>query len=338
MVSVGIIGVGDWGVKHLRIFKEFLDQGLIEDITIYDIDVVKAKKIAKDFSIKVADSYKSIISNSRIDAVSIVTPSNLHAKMVIDAIKTGKDVLVEKPLSTSLKEAEEVVRTYERSSDSIVMVGHIFRYHPAVRELKKIVSQGILGKLLYMEGRRLSFRLPREDAGVLFTLGVHEADIFCFLLNEEFPVEVFAQIHHYYSQFENIALMTMRFKENVVGYAFESWLYPVASKQRYLAVIGDRALAFVDYLEPNKIILFNRSIANGEICLNDAQRDNQTILLKYREPLKEELAHFIDCVYKRKPPLSDIYVGKRAVEIIEAALISARRRAPVYFSEYKSSY
>jgi predicted dehydrogenase len=207
------------------------------------------------------------------------------------------------------------------------MAGHIFRYHPAVRELKRRIDEGELGKVQNIIGTRKMYGLPRADMGVTYALGVHELDMFCYLLGRDYPQSLITVASEVYSRnIEETAMIVADFG-GIKGYAFESWLVPTHDKQRELVVVGSKMSARVDYLKPQELTLFNISIVteNG-LPVSVQDMGESVVSLTYAEPLKEELRHFVACVNTREKPLSDGRVGMRAVVMAEAALKSAEER------------
>ena len=316
-MKIAVVGTGYWGKNHVRILKEVLNEGKIEELYICDKNEERVKDIANNYSISYYTDYKEIPKD--IDGIVIATPSDTHYDISKEFLEAGKDVLVEKPMTLNSKEAEKLIKIAEKNGN-ILMAGHIFRYHPAVIELKNRIERGDFGKIYYMMSNRFSLRYPRKDMGVLFALGIHEVDIFCYLLNKEYPEEIFATIEKYIGKTEETSQIITYFENNIKGYAFESWLTPVYGKKRELFVVGSRMSAFVDYLKPNEIKFFDVMIS-PEIV---ATEGSYIVPIKYKEPLKEEIYDFIECIKTRKKPISDKHVGKRAVEMIEKAIISAK--------------
>ncbi len=323
-MRLAVIGTGYWGKNHVRALKELLDEGKIEELYVCDVDKGRAKEIAKNYGVSYYTDYRELPS---IDGVVIATPSDTHYEIAKNFLEDGKDVLVEKPMTLDSKEAEKLIEIAEKNGN-ILMVGHIFRYHPAVIELKNRIERGDFGKIYYMMSNRFSLRQPRKDMGVLFALGIHEVDIFCYLLNKEYPNAIFATFENYIGGVEETAQITLYFEEGTKGYAFESWITPVYGKKRELVVVGSRLSAYVDYLKPNEIKFFDSMIESEGVAIEGSY----TVPLEYKEPLKEELKDFIECIRTRKKPIADMYVGKRAVEMIEAAIEAAKNGERLHMS------
>jgi len=336
MTRVGVIGTGYWGKNHVNDFKWLLSENEIDDLIICDRDENRARKMANDHDIDYETDYKKLIGSGRVDAVSIATPSPTHFTIAKDCIESGCDVLVEKPMTMNISEAKKLQALVE-STDRVFMVGHIFRYHKGVIELKQRIDAKQLGEIIYITSNRLGFRAPRKDMGVLYALAIHEVDIFCYLLNMEEPESIYASLSNYYQpDIEETAMIMMDFPDNVKCFAFETWLAPTG-KTRDLIVVGTNQSARVDYLKSSEIQIFDTSVIveekNGEKSFREAQEGIRTIPIEFKEPLKEELRHFIARTKDRGQPDSDVNIGLRAVEMIEKAKQSAAENRPITFKE-----
>ena len=324
-MKIAVIGTGYWGKNHVRALKEMMDEGMIDTLQVCDIDEKRIKEMASSFNLPYTTDYKELI-HSDIDGVVIATPSTTHYKLTKEFMEAGKDVLVEKPMTLDSKEAEELIKIAEKNGN-ILSVGHIFRYHSAVNEIRERMRRGDFGEIYYMMSNRYSLRMPRKDMGVMFALAIHEVDIFCYLLDRDYPEAIFATTGNYIGETEEIAQIISYFDNSVRGYAFESWLSP-NGKRRELTVVGSKMSAFVDYLKPNEIKIFDITISSEGI----STEGSYTIPIEYREPLKEELKNFIDCIETRKQPVADMYAGKRAVEMIEVAMKAAGEKKIIKLS------
>ena len=132
MTGIGVIGTGYWGKNHVRTYSELVSEGIIDEVKICDINEKRARELGNAFNIDYLTDYKELIRDPKIDAVSIVTPSPTHYQLAKEFMEAGKDVLVEKPMTMDSVEAEKLVQI-GRDTGQILMVGHIFRHHPAVR-------------------------------------------------------------------------------------------------------------------------------------------------------------------------------------------------------------
>lgn len=329
MPGVAIIGTGHWGKNHARVYGELQLEGVVDTVKICDLNQARVREVGSSLRLEGTTDYQQILGDPEIQAVSIATPSKTHYHIAKEFIEAGKDVLVEKPMTMDVDEAEELVRIASENA-RILMVGHVFRYHPAVRRLKRRIDEGQLGQIQNIVSNREAFGLPRRDMGVIYSLGIHELDIFCYLLGVDYPKNIIAVTSKVYSQnVEETAMLVADFGD-VKGYAFESWLVPTHGKRRDLAVVGSKMSARIDYLKPQELYLFDvRVISKGGVPARIEDKGNRVVSLPYAEPLKEELKHFISCVNSRQKPLSDGLVGLRAVAMAEAALVSAEAKRAI---------
>jgi UDP-2-acetamido-3-amino-2,3-dideoxy-glucuronate N-acetyltransferase len=246
----------------------------------------------------------------------------MHYEMVKEALKAGKDVYVEKPLALNVKEGQEIADIAEKEK-KILMVGHILRYHPAVIKLKELISSGELGRVEYIYSNRLNIGKLRTEENILWSFAPHDISVILMLLEEE-PVRVSAFGGDYLNRgVYDTTLTTLEFRNGVKGHIFVSWIHPY--KEQKLIVVGSKAMAVFDDVSKEKLFLYPHKIEwkNGKIPV--AQKaEYQVVPLNSAEPLKEELSHFIECVSKRKKPLTDGYEGLRVLRILEMAEKSLR--------------
>lgn len=331
MVKIGVIGTGYWGRNHVKTYKALLDSDEIDGLVICDADEKRASELARRFSVPFETDVERLLQDQSIDGVSIATPSPSHFELSKRLMEAGKDVLVEKPMTLDSTSAKELIKVSE-DTGRILMVGHIFRHHPAVKELKERIDRGDLGRIINLSTNRFSYRVPRPDMGVLYALAIHEVDLYCHLMNCEYPKSIDAKLGRYVQdKTEEIALIQMEFEEGAMGFAYESWLTPTHGKLRDLAVIGTKMSARIDYLQPQELQLFDIGIAGEGDAMFVQDEGTFTIPIPYKEPLREELLDFIGCIMERRQPLSDMHSGARAVEMIEAAFESSREKRPVAF-------
>lgn len=332
MPGIAVIGTGQWGTNHARVFKELCQEGAVSEVKLCDSDKSSLSRVSASLGLEATTDYRDLLHDPAIQAASIATPSTTHYQIARQLMEAGKDVMVEKPMTMSLQEAAELVRISEQTG-RVLMVGHLFRYHPGVRELKRRIDAGELGQIEIMMTNRFAFGLPRRDMGVIWALGIHELDMFCYLMGVDYPRQLLAVASNVYSErIEETVMLTLDFGKTK-GYALESWMVPSYGKRRDLVVVGSQQSVRIDYLSPAELWLYDaRIIAEGGIPRRIEDKGEKRIAIPYGEPLKEELRHFLDCVVSRQKPLSDGAVGLRAVAMAEAALASAKTGKAVSFS------
>lgn len=322
MTGIGLVGTGYWGKNHARNWKEMLNEGIIDKLVFCDIDIERAKELAGE-GVGYTDNYQELLDDPDIHGIDIVTPSNTHYPIGKEALYAGKDIFVEKPLTMDFKEAEEIVKIAEEEK-RIIGVGHIFRYHPGIQEVKRMIDSGELGKIYYMFTNRMAYASPRKDMGVMYALGVHELDLYCYLLGVKYPRNAkITKGTYLQTGIEEFADILMEFDDNISGYAIESWMSPFDKKMRVFTIIGSEKSVRVDYMKHDEIEVFNGKIMGDLGNHNDpvvVDGEVEIVKLEKKEPLRAELMDFVSCVQTGKQPLSDMYSGKRAVEMVEKCL------------------
>ncbi len=334
MVGIGIIGTGYWGKNHVRNYKALLIENKIDYLKICDTNQVRAKQIAEDYNLKYTTTIEDFINDQNITAVVIVTPSSTHYELSKLFLENGKDVFVEKPITLNSEEAKNLIEIAEKQN-KILMVGHLFRFHPAVRDLKRRIDLGEFGKIHMILTYRFAFGVPRKDMGVVYALAVHELDLSCYFLNETFPKSIIADNARFHQKdVEEMANISMEFSNGAKVYMMESWNIPVYNKKRELVIIGAEKSAIIDYLLPNEYKIYDtkikKQIVGTEPFLEIENNAINKIIIEYKEPLTEEILHFIECLKYRKKPETDGYIGYKAIKMCEAVFKSAMENKRIY--------
>ena len=279
MIKIGVIGSGDWGKNHLRVYSE-IDCNLIG---LADLNPEK-KELADKHNIKFFTDYKELLPS--VDAVSVVVPTDKHYEVVKYCLEQGKHVLVEKPLTSDSKSAEELTNL-AKEKNLILAVGYLFRFNSAVIKLKEEIKQ--IGDIQAITARYIhSNKPPRKDSGVIFNFGIHLIDILNFILDQK-PKKVFCNKSHFLSEdredYSFINLSYDKFSANLEM----SWLHPL--KKRDMWIIGSKAKIYADLFEQ---ILIKYPI---EITSNATTTQSEINLeVNKNEPLKEELIAFCESI------------------------------------------
>jgi predicted dehydrogenase len=276
-----------------------------------------------------------LLNDPRVDAVVIATPVSTHFDLAMQALRAGKHVLVEKPLTVTSEQAATLVEEAERLNQ-VLMVDHTFVYTGAVRKIRELVSQEQLGRLLYYDSVRVNLGLFQHDVNVLWDLAVHDLAIMDYVLGME-PCAIAATgMSHVAGQPEDVAYLTCFFADNLIAHFHVNWLAPV--KVRRTLIGGDRQMIVYDDLEPSEKV----KVYDKGITVNGHSEGMYQMLIGYRtgdmwapqvsvvEALHTEALHFLDCINRGSRPMTDGHVGHRVVRILEAANQSlARRGQPV---------
>ncbi|MDD5259603.1 MAG: Gfo/Idh/MocA family oxidoreductase [bacterium] len=310
---IGHIGLGYWGKNILR---NLYESGVLHTACDSDSRIVEEKK-SQFPKASYTISYREVLSNPEIKAVTIAAPAVTHFQIAREALLAGKDVFVEKPLALTAREGQELVDIASREN-KILMVGHILQYHPAVIKLKEIISAGKLGKVQYLYSNRLNIGKLRTEENILWSFAPHDISVILMLLGEE-PVKVRAMGGAYLNQgVFDTTMTTLEFTNGVKGHIFVSWLHPY--KEQKLIVVGDAGMAVFDDLTKEKLFLYPHKIEWKEGKIPVAQKaDYQVIPVDSAEPLKLELEQFLDSVRQRKQPVTDGAEGVRVLRVLEAA-------------------
>jgi UDP-N-acetylglucosamine 3-dehydrogenase len=301
LIRVGVIGTGAMGQNHVRIYSEM--EG-VELAGISDVDQKRVEAMAAQFKTKAYTDYKKMFAEG-LDAVSVVVPTKLHKQVVLDALESGIDVLVEKPIADTTENADMMIAA-AKNAGKILMVGHIERFNPAVIRLKEIIDSGILGKIVSISTKRVGPYNPRiRDVGVILDIGVHDIDIISYLYGKKIN-SVYAIAGADIHSFEDHASIILRMDHNFAGVVETNWLTP--HKVRQLTAIGVKGVAYLDYINQTVQLHDNGWIRKAKV--------------EQSEPLKNELKYFIDCAATGKKPNPSGEDGKHALEVAMAAIRS----------------
>lgn len=302
-LNVAVIGVGSWGKNHARAFFELENVNLVG---IFDQFHERAKEIAKKYNCKPFDAISDIAKSEDIDMVSIVTPTSTHCDIALEMINRGKHVLIEKPMTSTVEEAERIIDA-EKSSDVKVTIGFIERFNPVVIRSKQLIIDNELGNLVLMSARRLGPFWPDrlKDVDVIRDVSIHDIDAFRYLAGKD-PVNLYARggkLRHVYYDYAEIIL---DFGEGVTGFIESNYLTP--HKYRKLNLTCENGIVEGDYITQEYVVEDKEWIRNRKIT--------------WQEPLKAELKAFAEaCINNTTPPISSID-GIKALKIASAAIKS----------------
>lgn len=314
MINVAVIGAGNMGKNHVRIYAELEEANLV---AIADKNKSR-KKLAEKFSCRFYEDYREMVEKESINAVSIALPTSLHKEASIFCLEKSLHVLVEKPIASSVKEAREIINAAEKNN-RVLMVGHIERFNPAVMELKKIIKENKLGEIISLSARRVGIFPPQiKDANVILDLAIHDIDVFNYLL-EKAPERVYAEAEKALnSKREDHAFIMLSYGK-VLGFIQVNWITPV--KIRELAVTGKKGYAEIDYIMQSIRIyraIYEREYDSfGDFVLKFGKAEKEEIEIEKKEPLKIELRHFIECIERGRKPISSGEDAMKALEIAE---------------------
>ncbi|HEY1052952.1 MAG TPA: Gfo/Idh/MocA family oxidoreductase [Prosthecobacter sp.] len=330
LINVAVIGCGYWGPNLIRNFASTTGARLM---AVCDLQPERFAKLQQQYpAVEFVSDYEALLARPELDAVAIATPVSTHFKLAQMALAAGKHVMVEKPMTATVAEGQELV-ALAKVQNCVLMVDHTFAYTGAVRKIRDLVQAGQLGELLYYDSVRINLGLFQNDVNVLWDLAVHDLAIMDFALGQE-PVAVSATGHaHLKGQHEDIAYMTCFFESNLIAHLHLNWMSPV--KIRRTIIGGDKQMAVYDDLEPSeKLKIYDRgaSLQNGGMeglrkhKIDYRMGDMHAPHIAPGEALQCNTAHFIECIENGQTPLTDGQAGLRVVRILEAATESMKRR------------
>jgi UDP-N-acetylglucosamine 3-dehydrogenase len=327
MKRILLIGVGRWGVNHLRVLKSMPLQLFVADHHEQRLSLVD-----------VPESHRSTDARSlfpEIDAAVVVTPAHAHFETCRELLGMGKDVFVEKPITLVSSEAKRLTELAEKSG-LILQVGHIFRFDPASLWKRDAITKQLFGRLKMLRARFNGFKRLRLDTGVTFADSIHFIDLFNFLLAAP-ARRVHAVLRDFLGRgMDDESLIVLEYAQGNSSpiLATVEAGYHAPGKFREVTVVGTDSSAVCDYnVAQYKIKTFeNRHVADGGAINADEGAVHQ-LEFPPEEPLRAELAAFIDSIEKRMPSPVDGWAGFHAVRVVEAALESARTGAWIDISK-----
>lgn len=329
MINVAVIGYGYWGPNLLR---NFADCTRASVVAVSDFREHRLEAAARRYPAVLTDADpKKVIHHPGVDAVAIATPVESHYELALEAMRAGKHVLVEKPMTQSAEQARNLVAEAEKCG-TVLMVDHTFVYTGAVRKIRELVDAGELGDIYYYDSSRINLGLFQHDVDVVWDLAVHDFAILDYVFDER-PVAVAAHgISHVKGRPENLAYVTVFFASGAVAHFNVNWLAPV--KLRRTLIGGSNKMVVYDDLEPDeKIKIYDKGITTSEdageiyrMRIGYRVGDVWSPQLDRTEALRREVDHFIDCIENGTPVETGGDMGLRVVEMLEAATTSMRER------------
>lgn len=311
---VAVVGCGHWGANHVRAWSQL---GLLRAVC--DPDPVRLKvALAAAPEVLAVEHPDELAARDDVDAVVIATPAATHARLAVQFLDAGKDVLVEKPMATNAADARALLDAAS-ANGRMLMVGHVLEYHPAVLRLRSLVDEGVLGPVRYLYANRLNFGRLRTEESALWSFAPHDIALILRLVGTP-PIDVTCRGAAWLSEeVADVTVMTLSFPAGVRAHAFVSWLHPF--KEQRLVVVGEDQMAVFDDTAPwdEKLVLFPHQVdwLNGGVPV--ARRaEGVPVALEPEEPLVAECRHFAQAVRDRRPPHTDGTSALQVLEVLEA--------------------
>jgi predicted dehydrogenase len=327
-LGVGVIGCGYWGPNIIRNVQRN-DEAHV--VVACDRELERASRVAGEYRVStVSDKPDDVLASAEVELVVIATPTSTHHGLAKAAIMAGKHVLAMKPLTDSSEQAEELCVLAQRQG-VLLAVDHTFLFTGAVRKMRQLVADGAVGQIHYFDSVRINLGLIQADVNVLWDLAPHDVSIMDFLIRSE-PVQVSAVgAAHGGSPTENIAYLTVRYDNSLLGHVHVNWLAP--AKIRRTIVGGSKRMLVYDDMEPSeKLRVYDKGFSaeqpapeNGyRLLISYRSGDMHAPRLDSREALAVEVENVVGAIRGREELVADGVSGLRVVRIIEAAQASLR--------------
>ena len=326
-IKFGVIGYGYWGPNVVRNLDQLEE---VDVVAVCDKSPAARKRASKLYpKLDVTTDPSELMKSTNIDAIAVVTPVWTHYELAKAALEHGKHIFVEKPFTSNVAQAEELIELAARKNLKI-MVDHTFLFTGAVRKIKQLLEEGALGKLLYYDSTRVNLGLFQHDVNVIWDLAPHDLSIMNYLIQED-PEAIVATGQTHLNGHEDVAFMTVYFPNKIIAHLNVNWLSPV--KVRTTLIGGEKKMVVWNDLEADeKIKIYDKgvNVTNQEgvynLLVNYRSGDMWAPKIEQGEALHRELTYFADCIRNDKAPVNDGIAGLRVVRMLEAANDSLRHR------------
>ena len=326
MLRLGVIGYGYWGPNVVR---NFAMQSECRVTMICDGDPTARARALKHYpSARIVADAAEVLKSPELDAVAVVTPVSSHYELARRALENGKHVFIEKPFTATSEQAEDLIERAEREK-LLIMVDHTFLFTGAVRKMKELIDQNVLGRLYYYDSTRVNLGLFQHDVNVVWDLAPHDLSIMDYLIGLD-PERVVATGQAHLNGLEDIAYVTLFFPNRVTAHINVNWLSPV--KVRTTLIGGERKMLVWNDVEPTeKIKVYDKGVELGtregiyELLINYRSGDMWAPRVEQTEALQLETRYFLDCVASGERPFNDGHAGLRVVRMLEAIQKSLNR-------------
>lgn len=325
MLTIAQIGVGYWGPNLLR---NLVANKSCRVKTVVDLSPARREYVIGLYpAIQVTDDVHQVFQDPEINGVVVATPVATHFDLAMKALEAGKHILVEKPLATSLSEVEQIGKLASEKN-LVAMVGHTFLFNAAVRHVKELIDSGELGDIRYIYSRRLNLGRIRSDVDALWNFAPHDISIIQYWLGDPTPVSVVRRgIGYIQENIDDVVFLNIIYPDRVMANIHVSWLDP--HRVRSMTVVGSQKMVVYDDIAENKIAIFDKGIDRMAVLGENMDYDNQhfctfnhrsgdVILPKidFKEPLKVEIEHFINCIQNGTKCITGTEHAKKVIGIL----------------------
>lgn len=349
-IGIAILGCGYWGINYLRVFSELPNTTVV---AVCDARPERLQEIGHRFSeVALTTKIETALQLDRVQAAVICTQASSHYEIARQCLAMGKHVLVEKPMTTRVTDAHELIGL-AKTHNVTLMVGHTFLYNSGIRKVKEYITKDKIGRPYYLYARRTNLGPIRRDVNALWDLATHDVSIFNYLL-DAIPTWVSAVgCRVLRNGREDVGFISIGYPNEVVGHIHVSWADP--NKVREIVIVGsDMRIIFDDLNTLEQVRVFEKGVTSsppeastyGEYHFHMRDGDIISPRIEISEPLKNQCYHFLECITQGKPPFTSGLEGLAVVQVMAAIDQSmAQKGAPVemrwednYVYQYASAF
>lgn len=310
---IAVIGAGNWGRNLVRTLS-----GLKALTAVAEASEELREKLAEDYpGVDLHSDYKELLDSSEVKAVAIATPAPTHHAVAKAFLEAGKDVFVEKPMTMTADEAEDLVQIADKEG-RVLMVGHLLMYQPAIEKIKGLIVDGAIGDVFTIHQERKKLGRARNVENVLWSFGVHDVAVLLYLVGDA-PIKVDAFGHSGLQPelgIEDDVYLHLGFESGVQAHLHNSWLWP--ENRRCLTIVGSQGVLVYDEVE--QTVKLHRQDIDPKTL--EIRNDGEEVVHEgAKQPLEIELSHFLDCIETRQTPKSDGRSGLEVIRVLEKAKI-----------------
>ncbi len=331
MLQVGIVGAGYWGPNLIRNVARLPNA---HPRWVCDLSRSCLSRIKDQYpSTSVTEDLEDLLGDEELAAVILATPTETHAELGLRILEAGKHLMVEKPLATTVRDARMLVERAE-ARELVLLVGHTFEYNAAVRKVRELIESGEVGEVYYLYSQRVNLGKIRDDCNAMWSLAPHDVSIANYLIGEA-PAWVSAMGHRFLGRpIEDVVFLTAGYPGGRVAHIHVSWLDP--NKIRQTTIVGSKKMVVYDDMSIDaKVKIYDKGVNKadgsrtagtappfGEFQYLTRTGDLSIPRIDFREPLHEEVSHFVACVEDGAAPRTGGRNGLAVVEVLEAAQAS----------------
>jgi UDP-2-acetamido-3-amino-2,3-dideoxy-glucuronate N-acetyltransferase len=310
-ISICVIGAGRWGINHI---KTLLKLGVLGGVV--DIDIKKIKSIKERYPKVIFFDNLEEAFKENFDGFVVATPPSTHFEITKSVLYKNKPVLVEKPLTLSLKEAKKIKTICDRLSGTL-MVGHLLLFHPAIERMKALIEENIIGDIQYIYSNRINLGIVRKEENVFWSFAPHDISLFQYF-NDSFPIQVSSDGGAFLQKnIHDTTITYLKYPNGVHGHIYVSWLHPF--KEHRIVIMGSKGSLYFENFPEQKLLLYEKKINSKSDKIFLTNKPPKSIEFDQTKPLTNELKYFIEVINGKQVQKSKINEGLDVVKILELA-------------------